>query len=191
MFALRNRLLAVAFLLSITIPGFAEDKCSVKAVLGGTPVTLKYCAAALYDTENSVTLVFSDSAFTARQIAEFQESSNPPEKDGSGKVRTMIHFAFCPGGGKTLPDPAAVKLVEMSVNVGGSPFLGFQNTFELPKDKAVVNIEKLSGDLKLGGRLAGRISGGRMSDEKKYSWQADFDLPLPAKAAFGGQGCGN
>jgi hypothetical protein len=30
-----------------------------------------------------------------------------------------------------------------------------------------------------------------MSDGKKYSWEADFDMKLPAKAAFGGQGCGN
>ncbi|HSP14991.1 MAG TPA: hypothetical protein VLV78_09585 [Thermoanaerobaculia bacterium] len=191
MFDSRNRLLAVGFLLSLAVPAFAEDKCSVKAVLGGTPVTMKHCAVALYDSEKSVTLVFSDSAFTAKQIEEFQESSSPPEKDASGKGRTMIHFAFCPGGGKPVPDRAAVKLVEMSVEVGSSPFLGFQNAYDLPKDKAIVNIEKLSGDLKLGGKLAGRITGGRMADGKKYSWVADFDMKLPAKAAFGGQGCGN
>ncbi len=191
MFDLRNRLLVVAFLLSLAIPGFAEDKCSVKAVLGGVPTTMKHCAVALYDSENSVTLVFSDSAFTAKQIEEFHESSNPPEKDASGKGRTTIHFAFCPGGGTLVLNPAAVKLVEMSVTVGSSPFLGFQNTYELPQDKAVVNIEKLSGDLKLGGKLAGRITGGRTSDGKKYSWEADFDVKLPAKSAFHGQGCGN
>ncbi len=39
--------------------------------------------------------------------------------------------------------------------------------------------------------MAGRISGGRMSDGKKYSWNADFDMKLPAGAAFAGQGCGN
>ena len=138
-----------------------------------------------------MTLVFSDSAFTPKQIEEFQESSNPPEKDAAGKGRTTIHFGFCPGGGKLVPSPASVKLVEMSVTIGNSPFLGFQNTYELPKDKSVVNIEKLSGDLKLGGRLAGRITGGRMSDGKKYSWDVDFDMKLPAKAAFAGQGCGN
>jgi hypothetical protein len=192
MFDSPNRLIAVAFLLSLAVPAFAEDKCSVKAVLAGSPVTMKHCAVALYDSEKSVTLVFSDSAFTAKQLGEFHESSSPPEKDAAGKNRTAIHFAFCPGGGKPVPAPAAVKLVEMSVEVGSSPFLGFQNTFELPKDKAVVNIEKLSGDLKLGGRLAGRITGGRMSsDGKKYSWIADFDMKLPAKPAFGGQGCGN
>lgn len=191
MFDSRNRLLIVAFLLALAMSGFAEDKCSVKAVVGGKPAAMKYCAVALYESESSVTLVFSDSAFTAKQIEEFQESSSPPEKDASGKARTMIHFAFCPGGGKPVIDPAAVKLVEMSVNVAGSPFLGFQNVFDLPKDKDIVKIEKLAGDLKLGGKLAGRITGGKTSDGLKYSWEADFDMKLPAKAAFGGQGCGN
>lgn len=79
----------------------------------------------------------------------------------------------------------------MSVTVGSSPFLGFQNTYELPKDKSVINIEKLTGDLKLGGTLAGHITGGRTSDGKKYSWDATFDMKLPATAAMGGQGCGN
>ena len=191
MFDSRLRLLVMSFLVGLAIPALAEDKCMVKAVLGGTPVTMKYCAVALYGSENSVTLVFSDTAFTAKQIADFQNSSAPPEKDAAGKDRTSIHFAFCPGGGTPQPNPSAVKLVEMSVTVGSSPFLGFQNVYDLPKDKAVVNIEKLSGALKLGGNLAGRITGGRMSDGKKYSWEADFDMKLPATPAFGGQGCGN
>ncbi|MGZ7041455.1 MAG: hypothetical protein ACXVH7_06680 [Thermoanaerobaculia bacterium] len=190
MFDSRLRLLVVSFLMGLAIPALAEDQCMVKAILGGKPATMKYCAVALYDSEHSVTLVFSDTAFTPKQIADFQESSAVPEKDHTGKDRTSIHFAFCPGGGDTKPSPSAVKQVEMSVTIGGSPFLGFQNVYDLPKDKAVVNIEKLSGDLKLGGNLAGRITGGRMADGKKYSWEADFDMKLPAKAAFGGQGCG-
>jgi hypothetical protein len=191
MFDWRLRLLVVSFLVGLAIPALAEDKCMVKAVLGGAAVTMKYCAVSLYDSEHSVTLVFSDTKFTAKQIADFQDSSALPEKDAEGKERTSIHFAFCPGGGTLQPIPSAVKLVEMSVTVGGSPFSGFQNVFDLPKEKAVVNIERLSGVLKLGGNLAGRITGGRMSDGKKYSWEADFDMKLPATAAFGGQGCGN
>jgi hypothetical protein len=123
MFDSRLRLLIVSFLMGLAIPALAEDKCMVKAVLGGAAMTMKYCAVSLYDSEHSV--------------------------------------------------------------------LGFQNVYDLPKDKAVVNIEKLSGVLKLGGNLAGRITGGRMADGKKYSWEADFDMKLPATAAFGGQGCGN
>jgi len=185
----RHCLLVLAFSLSIAVPGFAQNKCSVKAVLGGTPATMKYCAASFYASENSVTLVFSDSAFTPKQIEEFQASSALPEKNASGKGRTMIHFAFCPGGGTPVPRPAAVKLVEMSVDVADSPFLGFQSTFELPQDNSVVKIERLSGDVKLGGRLAGRITGGRTSDGKKFSWEADFDMKLPATSSSSGQGC--
>ena len=186
MFYSHRRLIALAFVLSLAAPSVAQDTCNVKAVLAGKPVTMKYCAVALYDTENSVTLAFSDTPFSAKETAAFQESSEMP----AGKTRTMIHFAFCPGGGKPALNPAAVKLVEMAVDVAGSPFLGWQNTFDLPKDKAVVNIEKLSGDLKIGGKLSGRITGGKMSDGKKYSWDADFDMNLPKKGAFGGQGCG-
>jgi hypothetical protein len=63
--------------------------------------------------------------------------------------------------------------------------------FELPKDKDVLKIEKLSGDLKPGGKLTGRITGGKLSDGLKYSWEADFDFHLPAKSAFGGVSCGS
>ena len=186
----RPRLFIFVFLLTLAAPGLAADKCSVKAVLAGKPATLKYCAVALYNSENSVTLVFSDTPFTSKETHAFEESSQMSEKDAAGKPRTIMHFAFCPGGGKPMMNPAAVKLVEMSVDVASSPFLSWQNVFDLPKDKGIVKIEKLSGDLKLGGKITGRITGGRMSDGKKYSWEADFDMKLPAKPAFGGQGCG-
>ena len=65
MFDSRRRLLILAFLLALAAPGFAEDTCSVKAVLAGKPATMKYCAVALYDSENSVTLYFSDRPFTS------------------------------------------------------------------------------------------------------------------------------
>lgn len=191
MFDSRQRLLILTVLMALAAPAFAQDKCSVKAVIAGNPVTMKYCAVSLYDSENSVTLAFSDTPFSSKEIEAFQESSEMPDKDAAGKRRTMIHFGFCPGGGKLLMSPAAVKLVEMSVSVASSGFLGFQNTYELPKEKSVVNIEKLSGDLKLGGKIAGRITGGRTSDGQKYSWDADFDVKLPAKSSMGGQGCGN
>jgi len=190
MFHSRPRLFILAFLLTLAAPGFADHKCDVKTVLAGKPVTMKYCAVALYDSENSVTLYFSDTPFTSKEVEAFQESSTMPDKDAAGKPRTMIHFAFCPGGGKPVINLAAVKLVEMSVDIAGSPFLGWQNTFDLPKDKDIVKIEKLSGDLKLGGKLSGRITGSRTSDGKKYSWHADFDLTLPKKSSLAGQGCG-
>lgn len=164
----------------------AADTCNVKAVLGGKSVTMKSCAVALYD-EHSVTLIFSDTAFTPKEVEAFQEYSNAPDKDAAGKPRTVMHFAFCVGA--PAPNAGAVKSVDTGVDVAGSPLLGRQWVFELPKDKDILKIEKLSGDVKLGGRLTGRITGGKQSDGLKYSWEADFDLALPSKAAFGGLSC--
>jgi hypothetical protein len=83
-----------------------------------------------------------------------------------------------------------VKSVEMSVAHASSPMLGRQWVFELPKDKEL-KIEKLSGKLALGGRLTGRITGAKTSDGLSYSWQADFDVRLPTKAAAAGLSCGS
>jgi len=182
----RARLTVVALLLGLASPCLAADTCSLKAVLGGKPMTMKSCAVALYDGEHSVTLMFSDTAFTPKEVEAFQEYSNAPDKDASGKPRTVVHFAFCAG---TAPNAAAVKAVDTGVDVAGSPFLGRQWVFDLPKDKDIMKIEKLSGDVKPGGRLAGRITGGKQSDGLKYSWEADFDLALPANSAHGGLSC--
>ena len=185
--ASRAGLTIAVLLLGSAGPCLAADTCNMKAVLGGKPVTMKSCAVALYDSEHSVTLVFSDTAFTPKEVETFQEYSNAPDKDAAGKPRTVMHFAFCAGA--PAPNAAAVKSVDTGVDVAGSPLLGRQWVFELPKDKDTLKIEKLSGDVKPGGRLAGRITGGKQSDGLKYSWEADFDLALPAKSAFGGLSC--
>jgi hypothetical protein len=182
--------LATAFLLALAAPVLAQDTCSVKAVLGGKAVLMKHCAVSLYDSEHSVSLYFSDAPFTPKEVEAFQEYSNPSDKDAAGKPRTAMHFAFCPGAGKPVVGAAAVKSVETGIDVAGSPFLGRNWVFDLPKDKDILKIEKLSGELKPGGRLTGRIIGGKLSDGLKYSWEADFDFHLPAKSAFGGLGCG-
>jgi hypothetical protein len=194
MFNTHRPLFILAFLFVLSTPAFAEDKCNVKAVLGGKPVTMKYCAAAVYepsDDQYSVTLYFSDTLFTAKELADFHEYSATPDKTADGKPRTMMHFAFCSGTGKAAASAAAVKSVEMSVNVAGSPFSSWQWTFDLPKDKDIVKIEKLTGSIVPGGKVSGRITGGRVSDGLKYSWEADFEFTLPAKSALGGQGCGS
>ena len=96
---------------------------------------------------------------------------------------------FCPGGTGPVPSPDAVKSVEMSIGHSSSPMLGRQWVFDLPADKGL-KIQKLSGSLKLGGRLAGKITGAKKSDDLDYSWDIVFDLALPAKAAAAGPGCG-
>ncbi|HEX7528391.1 MAG TPA: hypothetical protein VF425_04725, partial [Thermoanaerobaculia bacterium] len=141
MFNTLRRLFILAFLFALSTPAFAEDKCNVKAVLGGKPVTMKYCAAAVYepsDDKYSVTLYFSDTLFTVKELEEFHENSSTQDKTADGKPRTMMHFAFCSGTGKAAASAAAVKSVEMSVNVAGSPFSSWQWTFDLPKDKDIV-----------------------------------------------------
>ena len=182
--------LAAGLLLILTAAASrGEDKCLVKAVLGGKQATLKYCAVAMYD-EKGVTMLFSESPITAEEATAFQWNSYPKDKDAAGKPRTQMTFGFCPGGAKSTPSPAAVKSVEVAVNHSASPMLSRQWVFEQPKDKEL-KIEKLSGSLKLGGRLSGRITGGKKSDGLDYSWQADFDMALPQKGAAAGPGCGD
>ena len=115
-------------------------------------------------------------------------NSYPPEKDASGKRRALLSFAFCPGGGKSTPDPASVKSVEVAAN-DGTALGGRQDVFELPAQKANLKIEKLSGDLKAGGRLTGKITGAKTVDQVSYSWDVDFDIALPAKGAAAGPSC--
>jgi hypothetical protein len=186
-----RRLFLAVLCLAVSTPAFAEDTCNVKAILGDKPFALKHCAASIYEVKDgyySLTLAFSDTVFTAKELAEFQENSATPDKTADGKPRTAMHFAFCPGTGKKLPE---TKSVETGVDVAGSPFLGRQWVFELPKDKDTLKIEKLTGAIAPGGKLSGRITGGKLSDGLKYSWEADFQFTLPAKPAFGGVGCGS
>ena len=83
---------------------------------------MKHCAVSLYDGEHSVSLLFSDAPFTAKEVEAFQENSSAPDKDAAGKPRTAMHFAFCPGAGKPAIAAASVKSVETGIDVAGSPF---------------------------------------------------------------------
>jgi hypothetical protein len=191
MFDTRSGLSILALLLVLSTPALAEDKCSVKALLGGKPVTMKHCIAAVYEDQHSVTLFFSDTPFTAKEVDSFHVSSYATDKNEAGKPRTMMHFAFCPGGGKPAASAAAVKSVETSVNSADNVMVSRQWVFHLPTDKESLKLEKLTGNIVPGGTISGRITGGKVSDGSKYSWEADFDFTLPAKAAAAGPGCGD
>jgi hypothetical protein len=182
-------LFTVAALLGMR-PVSAADTCFVRAVIGGKAAELKNCALAVYD-EKGATIFFSESPIGAEERAAFELNSYPKDTDPSGKPRTMMHVAFCPGGGKSVADPAAVTSVELSMSSASSGMLQRQWVFELPRDAGELKIEKLAGTLGPGGRLSGRISGGRTSDGLKYSWAADFDLAIPGKQAVAGAGCGD
>ena len=187
----RTGALALGSLLALAKPASAEDSCTVKAVFGGKPVTMKHCAAAVYEDAHSVTLWFSDAPFTAAEVEMFHLNSYAKDKDETGKPRTMMHLAFCPGGGKAEASSGAVKSVEMSVNHASSFMISRQWVFELPKDKENLTFEKLAGAIDPGGKISGRAKGGKTSDELKYSWDVTFDVTLPAKSAAAGLGCGN
>ena len=187
----RTGALALGFLVALSTRVFAADTCTVKAVLGGKPVTMTHCAAAVYEDAHSVTLYFSDAPFTAAEIELFHLNSYAKDKDEAGKPRTMMHMAFCPGGGKPEASPAAVKSVEMSVNHASSFMISRQWVFKLPEEKENVRFEKLAGTIDPGGKVSGHATGGKTSDEQKYSWDVTFDVALPAKSAAAGLGCGN
>jgi hypothetical protein len=187
----RTGALALGFLLALSPAAVAEDTCTVKAVLGGMAVTMKHCAAAVYEDQHSVTLWFSDAPFTAAEVDMFHLNSYAKDKDEAGKPRTMMHMAFCPGAGKAEASPAAVKSVEMSVSHANSSMISRQWVFKLPEEKADLTFAKLAGSIDPGGKISGRATGGKTSDEQKYSWDVTFDLALPAKSAAAGPGCGN
>jgi hypothetical protein len=181
--------LAASVALAFAVGAQAEGKCSAKGLMGGKKFEMKHCAISYFDDEHSVTIWFSETPISADEAKTFELSAYPPDHDASGKPRTMLHLSFCPGGGKSSPRPEAVPSVEFWMNHADSPLLGRQWVLQLPKDKEL-KVEKLSGDLKLGGRLAGRVTGGKMSDGLPYSWEIEFDLPLPAKSAASGLSCG-
>ena len=196
---MKARTLVVVFGLVLAAPFVrAADKCVVKAVLNGKPVSFKSCTVSVYDGRG-LTLLVTDAPLSAEETATFQMNSYPPEKDANGKKRALMSFAFCAGDGKSGPNAAAVKSVEVSANDGVS-LVGLQDVFELPAQKANLKIEKLAGDLKPGGRLAGKITGSKtveqfgpdgQAKQVPNSWDVEFDVAVPAKGAAAGPGCGD
>ena len=188
--SIRRLFVAVVSLALAASAARAADKCVAKATIAGKAVVLKSCAVALYEGGNSVTLWLTDSPISADELSTFQLNSAAKTTYADHRMRTMLSLAFCPGGGKATPSVAAVKSVEIVANES-TPGAWQSFVFHLPDDKANLKIEKLSGDSKTGGRLAGKITGAKKEGERPYSWDVDFDVALPAKAAAAGPGCGD
>lgn len=164
------------------------ETCRASVSVGGKKATLSHCAVAVYDNAG-VTLWLTEQPVSGEELSMFQISSYPQDKDPSGKARTMMHLGFCPGGGSPQASPKAVKSMELSLSHGSSAMLQRQWVANLPQD-SWLKIERLSGELKPGGSLAGRVTG-KSADDASYSWEVDFDLVLPEKAAAAGPGCGS
>jgi hypothetical protein len=176
-------------LLAIAVCGraAAQDKCTAKGSMGGKSFTMTHCAAAVYD--GAVALWFSEAPIPAAEVETFHLSSYPQQRGPDNSGRTMIGLSFCPGGGKEAASPAAAKTVEMAINHATDPMLGQQWLFQLPGDKDL-KFEKLSGEVKPGGKLMGRITGKKTVDQgQAYTWTIDFDVRLPERGAGAGFSC--
>jgi len=157
----------------------AQNKCSASGQMGGEKFTATNCAAAVY--EHSVAIWFNEAPITAAEAQAFEESSSADEKK-DGKQRTLAVIMFCPGGGAGTAAAGAVKSIDLHTNHAKSAFLGMQTVVEAPKD---LKVEKLSGEVKPGGSLAGKISGN--TGQTKFDF--DFAVKLPAKESSAGIGC--
>ena len=102
----------------------------------------------------------------------------------------MVQIGFCPGGGSAVPSPKTAKSVEIGFAHATVPWLGPQSQWVLePSSDKQIRIESLTGELKRGGKLSGKITGAIAGSKPAFSWDLQFDLMLPQRAAGGGPGC--
>jgi hypothetical protein len=133
-------------------------------------------------TSTAFAIWFNENPISAPEAENFQISAHADEtKDG--KQRTLVQIMFCPDGGATTASATAVKSIDLNTNHAKSPLLGVQWSVESPKD---FKVEKMTGEIKPGGALAGKIVGSR----GKTTWNLDFDVKVPAKEASAGMSCG-
>jgi len=157
-----------------------KTRCSATGTMSGEKFAASNCVAALYD-QRSVAIWFNEEPIAPAEAENFQMSSYADGAKG-GKQRTMAIIMFCPGGGKAAPSAAAVKSMDLNTNHAKSPMAGIQRVVESPKD---FKVEKMTGALKPGGTLSGKIVG----NLDKTSFTFDFELNLPTKEAAAGLGC--
>ena len=158
-----------------------KTRCSATGSLGGEKFSANNCAVSLYGDSHSVALWFNEEPITAEEAATFQLSSYADSAKG-GKPRTMATIMFCPGGGAAIASPGAIKSIDLNTNHAKSPLAGVQSLLEAQSD---FKVEKMTGDIKPGGVLSGRIVGSR----GKTSFTFEFDVTLPIKDAAAGLAC--
>jgi len=157
------------------------DTCSATGSMEGEKFTATHCAVAFYGDQRSVAIWFNEDPIAPDEVKQFALSSYADGAKG-GKQRTMATIMFCPGGGGEAAQAGAVKSIDLNTNHAKSAMAGVQWVVESPKD---FKVEKMSGEAKPGGALAGRIVGSR----GKTSFTFDFDVALPAKDAAAGMTC--
>jgi TPR repeat protein len=159
----------------------AQDKCSATGLMEGEKFVANHCAVALFGDQHSVAIWFNEDPISPTEAESFQTSSYA---DGAkaGKQRTLATIMFCPGGSSTTASAAAVKSIELNTNHAKSALSGVQWVVASPND---FKVEKMTGDVKPGGMLTGRIVGSR----GRTTWNFEFDVKLPAKDAAAGIRC--
>ena len=179
-------LLAVA-LAAFAIDAAGQNKCSATGHMAGHAFNLPHCEVAFYEGGPSVSIWFSSTPITAEERDFFLMSSSA---DRFKQGRTMVHLAFCPGGGTAVASPGGAKNVELGFNHATVMDLGTQDqwVFDPAKDKQI-KFEALSGELKKGGRLSGKVTGAIAGRKPPFNWAIQFDLVLSQRAAGAGPGC--
>jgi hypothetical protein len=158
-----------------------KTRCSATGSMGGARFTASNCVASLYGDQHSVAIWFNEDAITPQEAESFRTSSYV-SGDKGGKQRTMAIIMFCPGGGKETASATAVKSIDLNTNHARSPMAGVQRLVQAPRD---FKVEKMTGEVKPGGALSGKIAG----NLDKTTFTFDFELNLPAKDAAAGMGC--
>ena len=159
-----------------------KTRCSATGSMSGEKFTANNCVASLYGDQHSVAIWFNEDPIAPAEAENFQLSSNADSAKG-GKQRTMAIIMFCPGGGKEAAAASAVKSIDLNTNHAKSPMAGIQRVVEAPRD---FKVEKMTGEIKPGGTLSGRIVGSL----DKTAFTFDFELRLPTKDAAAGMSCG-
>ena len=181
------RWLVFALVIAAAAGVSAQSKCAATGQMGGQAFSLPYCEVAYYEGSNGITIWFSSTPITAEERDFFQTSSSA---DRSRKGRSMVHLAFCPGGGSAVPSPKTAKSVEIGFTHATVLSLGSQDQWVLePATDKQIKIESLAGELKRGGNLSGKITGAIAGTKPAFNWDLQFDLVLPQRTAGAGPGC--
>jgi hypothetical protein len=86
--------------------------------------------------------------------------------------------------GSAVPSPKTAKSVEIGFKHATVLSLGPQDQWVLePASDKQIKIESLTGELKRGGKLSGKITGAIAGSKPAFSWDLQFDLVLPQRAA--------
>lgn len=157
-------------------------RCVASGTMGGEKFAMSHCVASLYGDQHSVAIWFNEDAIAPQEADSFRLSSYAGSAAG-GKQRTMAIIMFCPGGGAEVASAKAVQSIDLNTNHARSPMAGVQRVLQAPKD---FKVEKMSGEVKPGGVLSGKISGGL----DKTTFAFEFELSLPTTDAAAGMSCG-